>query len=53
MLSLFELTNCNNIVYKWFDVLKKGHYIIGYAIMPSYVHVIIAFHSIAKELTVS
>jgi hypothetical protein len=38
-LPLFELTNSYDVVYKWFDVLKKdGHYIIGYVIMPSHAH---------------
>ena len=43
-LSLFELTNGYDIVYKWFDHLKsKGHYIVGYVIMPNHVHALIGF----------
>jgi hypothetical protein len=50
-LPLFEITNGYNAVYKWFDVLKKsGHYIIGYTIMPSHVHAIIAFHNTGKTI---
>ena len=44
-LPLFKITNGYNVVYKWFDVLKKsGHYIIGYVTMPTHVHAIIAFN---------
>ena len=50
-LSLFEITSGYSLVYKWFDVLKKaGHYIIGYTIMPSHVHAIIAFHNTGKTI---
>lgn len=43
-LSLFEITKGYDIVYKWFDFLKsKGHYIIGYVIMPNHVHALIGF----------
>ena len=43
-LSLFELTKGYDIVYKWFDHLKgKGHYIVGYVIMPNHVHALIGF----------
>lgn len=50
-LPLFNLTNSYNIVYNWFNVLKKaGHYIIGYTIMPNHVHTIIAFHNTGKTI---
>ena len=43
-LSLFEVTNGYNLVYKWFDVLvQQGNHIIGYVIMPNHLHAIIAF----------
>lgn len=43
-LPLFEITNGYDAVYKWFDYLKeKGHYIVGYVIMPNHVHAIVAF----------
>lgn len=43
-LPLFEITNGYDAVYKWFDYLKqKGHYIIGYVIMPNHLHALIAF----------
>lgn len=43
-LPLFEITNGYDAVYKWVDYLKqKGHYIIGYVIMPNHLHALIAF----------
>ena len=49
-LPLFEITKGYDIVYNWFDHLKtKGHYIIGYVIMPNHVHALIGFtNSIAS-----
>jgi REP element-mobilizing transposase RayT len=42
--SLFEITKGYDIVYKWFDHLKsKGHYIVGYVIMPNHIHALIGF----------
>jgi len=43
-LPLIEKVYGYDIVYHWFDHLKtKGHYILGYVIMPNHVHVMIAF----------
>ena len=43
-LPLFELTDGYDAVYKWFNYLKEQkHHIIAYVIMPSHVHVMIAF----------
>ncbi len=43
-LPLFDITNGYDAVYKWFDYLKEQqHHIIAYVIMPSHVHVMIAF----------
>jgi REP element-mobilizing transposase RayT len=43
-LNLFEITQGYDAVYKWFDYLKdRGHYIIGYVIMPNHIHALIAF----------
>jgi REP element-mobilizing transposase RayT len=45
-LSLIELTNGYDIVYKWFDYLKeKSNYIAGYVIMPNHLHALIAFRN--------
>jgi hypothetical protein len=43
-LPLFEIIKGYDIVYNWFDYLKsKGHYIIGYVIMPNHVRSLIGF----------
>ncbi|MEO8710776.1 MAG: hypothetical protein ABI405_01570, partial [Parafilimonas sp.] len=50
-LPLFEITKYYEAVYTWFNVLKQnGHYIIGYVIMPSHVHAVIAFHNTGKTI---
>jgi REP element-mobilizing transposase RayT len=41
---LFELANGYEEVYKWFDHLKaKGHFILGYVIMPNHLHALLGF----------
>jgi REP element-mobilizing transposase RayT len=43
---LFEIANGYEEVYKWFDHLKsKGHYIVGYVIMPNHIHALIGFRN--------
>jgi putative transposase len=43
-LHLFEITNSYDLVYKWFDTIKRnGHEVIGFVIMPNHVHVILYF----------
>lgn len=43
-ISLFEITNSDDTVYKWFDDLKtKGHYIHGYLTMHNHLHAMIDF----------
>jgi len=50
-LPLFELTNGYDTVYKWFDYLKQQkHHIVGYVIMPSHVHAVIAFSETRTSL---
>ena len=50
-LSLIEMTNGYDIVYKWFDYLKEqGHYINGYVIMPNHLHALIAFSDTGKSI---
>ena len=50
-LPLFSICNGYDVVYNWFDVLKeKGHYIIGYVIMPHHVHALIAFSNTGKRI---
>ena len=42
-MPLFKICNAYDAVYNWFSYLKaQGHHIIGYVIMPSHVHVVIA-----------
>ncbi len=50
-LPLFHICNGYDVVYKWFDYLKaQGHYIIGYVIMPSHVHALIAFRNTGQSI---
>ena len=45
-LNLFELSAGYEEVYKWFDHLKsKGHYIVGYVVMPNHIHALIGFRN--------
>jgi len=45
-LPLFEKTNSYDLIYKWFDYLKsKGHYVVGYVIMPNHLHALLAFRN--------
>lgn len=51
-LPLFELTNGYEVVYHWFDYLKRqGHHIVSYVIMPSHVHALIAFSETRTPIT--
>jgi REP element-mobilizing transposase RayT len=48
-ISLIELINGYDLIYKWFDHLKSwGHYINGYVIMPNHIHALIAFRNTGK-----
>src|SRR5579862_6835726 len=50
-LPLFELTDSCDLVYKWFDVLRKNnHQVIAYVIMTNQVHVIINFRENKKSI---
>ena len=43
-INLFEITKSYDLVYNWFNILKKnGNNICGYVIMPNHLHAIIAF----------
>ena len=49
-LHLFEKANAYHSVYKWFDHLKsKGHFIVGYVIMPNHLHALIGFRNTMGE----
>jgi len=43
-MHLFEMTNSYDIVYSWFNILKKGKIeVVGYVNMPNHVHCILYF----------
>jgi REP element-mobilizing transposase RayT len=49
--SLLEQTNSYDLVYNWFDYLKKqNHRIAGYVIMPNHIHVLIDFTTTVKKI---
>jgi len=50
-LPLIEQTNGYDLVYNWFDYLKKqNHRIAGYVIMPNHVHALIDFTRTTKKI---
>ena len=50
-LPLFEIVNGYELVYKWFDVLKKeNHQTVAYVIMPDHVHTILYFPETGFDL---
>lgn len=50
-ISLIEIVNGYDIVYKWFDYLKKqGHYINGFVIMPNHLHILITFREAEQTI---
>jgi putative transposase len=51
-ISLFEIANGYDMVYKWFDILKREHNadVIAYVIMPNHLHVILHFHDAKFDL---
>ena len=50
-LSLIEIINGYDVVYKWFDYLKsQGYYIVGYVVMPNHIHTLIGFKNTEKSI---
>jgi len=50
-LPLIEQTNGYDLIYGWFDYLKKqNHHIAGYVIMPNHVHTLIDFAASTKKI---
>jgi len=48
--SLFEESDSYGAVYKWFDYLQsKGHFILGYVIMPNHLHTLLGFRHTQGE----
>jgi putative transposase len=51
VMHLFELTNSYDLVYGWFDILKKDKTeVVGYVIMPNHVHSILYFPEAGFDL---
>jgi putative transposase len=52
-ISLFEITNTYDMVYKWFDILKTKHDadVVAYVVMPNHLHVILHFQKTGFNLT--
>jgi len=50
-LSLIEITNSYEIVYRWFEYLKtQNHHVVSYVIMPNHIHVMISFSKTEKSI---
>ena len=50
-ISLFEITNFYDEIYKWFDVLKeKNNQVNAYVIMPNHLHALIRVDKISPEI---
>ncbi len=50
-LSLFDITEAYDLIYKWFDVMvEKGNTIIGYVIMPNHLHALIGYTQTDKSI---
>lgn len=50
-LHLFEIADGYAFVYKWFNTLvKAGHSVLGYVIMPNHVHALIGYGKYEKSL---
>ena len=50
-MHLFELTNGYDLVYNWFNILKKDTIeIVGFVIMPNHVHSILYFPEACYDL---
>ena len=48
--NLFSLADGYAAVYQWFDYLKsKGHYVLGYVIMPNHLHALIGFRNAGSK----
>ena len=50
-LPLFELTKGYDLVYNWFDYLKReGHSIVAYVIMPNHIHLMLGYKESNKSI---
>ena len=50
-IPLFQITNSYDLVYQWFEILKKQKIdVIGYTIMPNHLHCILHFNNEERGL---
>lgn len=50
-LPLFALSGAYDLVYEWFDYLRRqGHQIIAYVIMPNHIHLMMAYSGSGKSI---
>jgi REP element-mobilizing transposase RayT len=50
-LPLIAQTNAYDLVYNWFDYLKReGHSIVGYVIMPNHIHLMLGYKESNKSI---
>ena len=50
-MNLFEITNCYDEIYKWFNIMVELEYqFLGYVIMPNHLHATIAFRKTNKSI---
>ena len=50
-IALIEKVNGYDIIYNWFDHLKKqGHFINGYVIMPNHIHILVSFIATGQSI---
>jgi REP element-mobilizing transposase RayT len=50
-LPLIALSNAYDLVYNWFDELKRsGHAIVGYVIMPNHIHLMLNYQPGNKSI---
>ena len=50
-LPLIQLASAYDATYKWFDSLvKNGHFISGFVIMPNHVHALISFKNTGQSI---
>lgn len=50
-LPLIELSNGYDLVYNWFDYLKReGHSIVSYVIMPNHIHLMLGYKESKKSI---
>ena len=50
-MPLIALSDAYDLVYHWFDYLvREGHSIIGYVIMPNHIHLMLAYQSSDKSI---